>query len=56
MEQIFPPKDEQPEWATFDEDLPDDVTTTTRAAPDGERRTEGRFALYTSSDASHGPV
>ena len=24
LEQIFPPKDEQPEWATFDEDLPDD--------------------------------
>jgi hypothetical protein len=23
LEQIFPPKDEQPEWATFDEDLPD---------------------------------
>jgi len=24
LEHIFPPKDEQPEWATFDEDLPDD--------------------------------
>ena len=23
LEHIFPPKDEQPEWATFDEDLPD---------------------------------
>ena len=28
LEQIFPPKDEQPEWATFDEDLPDDDDTT----------------------------
>ena len=24
LEELFPPKDEQPEWATFDEDLPDD--------------------------------
>src|ERR1700690_3399407 len=24
LEHIFPPKDEQPEWATFDDDLPDD--------------------------------
>ena len=24
LEYVFPPKDEQPEWATFDEDLPDD--------------------------------
>ena len=47
LEQIFPPKDEQPEWATFDEDLPDDERRR-RAAPDVERRTEGRFALYTS--------
>jgi len=49
LENLFPPKDEQPEWATFDEDLPDNDTP---AAPvDGVRLTEGRFALY-----SDGPV
>ncbi len=25
LENLFPPKDEQPEWATFDEDLTDEV-------------------------------
>jgi hypothetical protein len=45
LEHIFPPKDEQPEWATFDEDLPDDDDDDAGAS-DGERRTEGRFALY----------
>ena len=54
LEQIFPPKDEQPEWATFDEDLPDDDDDDA-SAPDTERRTEGRFALYTSSDGAAGP-
>jgi len=47
LEGLFPPKDEQPEWATFDEDL------TGAEAPQGgagERRTEGRFALYSVSD------
>ena len=52
LEHIFPPKDEQPEWATFDEDLPDDDDA---SAPDTERRTEGRFALYTSADGATGP-
>src|ERR1700758_1191170 len=52
LEQIFPPKDEQPEWATFDEDLPDDEDDA--SAPDVERRTEGRFALYTSPDGAAG--
>jgi len=56
LEHIFPPKDEQPEWATFDEDLPDDDGDSDDGpAPDPERRTEGRFALYTSSDAATGP-
>ena len=56
LEQIFPPKDEQPEWATFDEDLPDDDTDSDDGpAPDLERSTEGRFALYTSADAATGP-
>lgn len=45
LESLFPPKDEQPEWATFDEDLSDEQNTT--SAPDGERMTEGRFALFT---------
>lgn len=44
LETIFPPKDEQPEWATFDEDLEPEP------AQDGERRTEGRFALYSVTD------
>ena len=56
LEQIFPPKDEQPEWATFDEDLPDDDDDNDASAPDTERRTEGRFALYTSADAATGPA
>ena len=53
LEHIFPPKDEQPEWATFDEDLPDDDDDDA-SAPDTERRTDGRFALYTSGDAATG--
>ncbi len=53
LEHIFPPKDEQPEWATFDEDLPDDDDDA--SAPDLERRSEGRFALYTSPDGATAP-
>jgi hypothetical protein len=48
LESIFPPKDEQPEWATFDEDIDDDAPVT--AATDGERLTEGRFALFTGGE------
>jgi hypothetical protein len=47
LDAIFPPKDEQPEWATFDEDLDDDAPG---PATDGERRTEGRFALFTGGE------
>jgi hypothetical protein len=47
LESIFPPKDEQPEWATFDEDLDD---TPSAPATDGERLTEGRFALFTGGE------
>ena len=58
LEHIFPPKDEQPEWATFDEDLPDDGDGSDDADASGawnpERRSEGRFALYTSADAATG--
>ncbi len=53
LESIFPPKDEQPEWATFDEDLPEAVAAPTdQGIGAGERRTEGRFALYSLADAA----
>src|ERR1700761_1451018 len=45
LEHIFPPKDEQPEWATFDEDEPDDSDD---EPSDVEPRAEGRFALNSS--------
>lgn len=54
LETIFPPKDEQPEWATFDEDLEEDQPAGVDAA-DTDRRAEGRFALYSSSDAPADP-
>ena len=47
LEGLFPPKDEQPEWATFDEDLGESGGSRPSA---GERRTEGRFALYSVAD------
>lgn len=54
LESIFPPKDEKPEWTTFDEDL-DDAPDGAPAAPaegaDADRRAEGRFALYSVADA-----
>jgi hypothetical protein len=66
LDSIFPPRDEKPEWATFDEDLPDDegkpgetAAGTLAAADDGERRGEGRFALYSMADAvepANGPA
>src|ERR1700758_2682016 len=55
LEQIFPPKDEQPEWATFDEDLGDDAEPAADL-PDGDRRAEGRFALYTAADSADPPT
>jgi hypothetical protein len=48
LEAMFPPKDEQPEWATFDEDADDEGPST--PATDGERLTEGRFALFTGGE------
>ncbi|MFY9921729.1 MAG: lipid droplet-associated protein [Mycobacterium sp.] len=48
LENLFPPKDEQPEWATFDEDVTDEVPAP--SVPDGERLTEGRFALFTGGE------
>jgi hypothetical protein len=55
LEQWFPPKDEQPEWATFDEDLlepgADEPAGAATEQPDGARLTEGRFALYSTGAA-----
>ena len=54
LESIFPPKDEKPEWATFDEDVTDAIDSVYIPAQDGgegERRAEGRFALYSVADA-----
>ena len=57
LEQFFPPKDEQADWATFDEDTDDsedDATTADTGADDGprngQRLTEGRFALYSTGE------
>lgn len=52
LDTLFPPKLEQAEWATFDEDQADDPGThraddkSASANGNGSRRTEGRFALY----------
>ncbi|BBY82333.1 lipid droplet-associated protein [Mycolicibacterium pulveris] len=46
LEAMFPPKEEQPEWATFDEDLEDAGA----AGTDGQRLTEGRFALFSGGE------
>src|SRR6185312_433204 len=35
LESIFPPRDEKPEWATFDEDLNDAIDSTYSQAQDG---------------------
>ncbi|MFZ0905598.1 MAG: lipid droplet-associated protein [Mycobacterium sp.] len=60
LEQIFPPKEEQPEWATFDEDLGDDGDADAFGSgvdpTDGEGRAEGRFALYTAPDSPTRPI
>ena len=52
LEQLFPPKDEQAGWATFDEDEVDvlDDADSPAARFNGERLTEGRFALYTTGE------
>ncbi|CQD19773.1 hypothetical protein BN1232_04667 [Mycobacterium lentiflavum] len=57
LESIFPPKDEKPEWATFDEDTEvalDNSGGGFAELPDGaggDRRAEGRFALYSVAEA-----
>jgi hypothetical protein len=58
LELIFPPKEEKPEWATFDEDLAEAIEGTPAELPDGsngDRRAEGRFALYSVTDAPESP-
>ncbi|MCV7419674.1 lipid droplet-associated protein [Mycobacterium yunnanensis] len=54
LEHLFPPKDEQPEWATFDEDDDESAEGPDQAgdetARNGERLTEGRFALYSTGE------
>ncbi|HEY6575592.1 MAG TPA: lipid droplet-associated protein [Mycobacterium sp.] len=52
LEQLFPPKDEQAKWATFDEDEVDvlDGADSLATRSNGERLTEGRFALYTTGE------
>jgi len=63
LESIFPPKDEKPEWATFDEDLPDSADgapgplagsfgSVDGDAGDTDRMTEGRFALYSMAETA----
>ena len=51
LESIFPPKNEKPDWATFDEDAPAEAP---QPPANGERQTEGRFALYSVTDAVDG--
>jgi hypothetical protein len=55
LEHLFPPKDEQPEWATFDEDDDDGTSGGATQAQDGERLTEGRFALFTNGEPDSAP-
>ena len=53
LENFFPPSDELPEWATFDED---GDTGATDVPDSGERMTEGRFALYSVTENTEGRV
>lgn len=55
LESLFPPKDEQPEWATFDEDFGDADEDSAGAGAifddaDTGQRNDGRFALYSFSE------
>lgn len=54
LETIFPPKDGQPPWATFDEDYDDLVEPASDPKPSSG---EGRFALYsTTPDTTPEPI
>lgn len=56
LETLFPPKDEQPGWATFDEDLDEtgDAPETATSGPetDGDGAAAGRFALYSAPETA----
>lgn len=55
LESIFPPRDEKPDWVTFDEDSEVAIDGGFAELPDGaggDRRAEGRFALYSVADAA----
>ena len=59
LESIFPPKDEQPEWATFDEDLDEDAprrrSRTANASPRvGSRCSPAASPRRRSPSRSHG--
>ncbi|MGV0626727.1 lipid droplet-associated protein [Mycolicibacter minnesotensis] len=60
LESIFPPKDEQPEWAVFDDDV-DGAGDGSFAAgatfddADSGPRNDGRFALYSFSEEGSAP-
>jgi hypothetical protein len=54
LESLFPPKDEHPGWATFDEDS--EGRAAGRDDDRTERMTEGRFALYSVGDVTETPV
>jgi hypothetical protein len=59
LETLFPPKDEKPEWATFDDEVDDGSggddadgaamgNVVDLPVREGERLTEGRFALFSA--------
>ncbi len=51
LESLFPPKDEQPEWATFDDDVDDSFDGSAATFDDDAGpRNDGRFALYSFSE------
>jgi len=52
LESLFPPKDEQPEWATFDEDDDAGINGADAAFDEDNlgQRSDGRFALYSFSE------
>ena len=55
LESLFPPKDEQPEWATFDEDDDGSAGAGTFDDDAPAQRSDGRFALYSFSEDRSAP-
>lgn len=56
IDSLFPPKDEQAAWATFDDEVSTDdspgADVVDLPVRDGERLTEGRFALFSGEPES----